>query len=156
VKPLRINIYKDQMQEAELLALTELCQEHGLPQAQDPRKYIPRPAFPEEAGLFYALPPEQDKQAQTLAEKPVIGRISFASGESEDFTDPEKYLQTIREELPYQATTGFRCATLTDDPAVRKAVDDMLYDLYGEENPRQTEDYEEKPNQGMTMGGLSQ
>ncbi len=183
------------------LTLAEFCQERGLPQAQDPRKYIPRPASPEEAGLFYTLPPERDeelgaighvrmdfgrsgtefwhtwwprgpeelntqefkdelgevvdelrksvlkglgsmmsycythggeieggtccqnhgfvietdrylyrlrcnpvrgdyaaylscfdKQAQKLAEKPVIGRISFASGESEDFTDPEKYL----------------------------------------------------------------
>jgi len=134
VKPLRINIYKEQMKKA------EFCQERGLPQAQDPRKYIPRPASPEEAGLFYALP--------------VIGRVTFASGESEDFTAPEKYLQTIREELPYQATTGFRCETLTDDPAVRKAVDDMLFDLYGEENPRPIEDYENTPRQGMTIGGI--
>ncbi|MFQ9916312.1 MAG: hypothetical protein ACLRWQ_07880 [Flavonifractor plautii] len=27
--------------------------------------------------------------------------------------------------------TGFRFETLTDDPAVRKAVDDMAYDLWG-------------------------
>lgn len=87
-----------------------------------------------------------DKQAQ----KQLIGRVSYASGECEEFTDPQKYLQTIREELPYQATTGFRCETLTDDPAVKKAVDDMVYDLYGEENPRQIEDY---GNTGMTMGG---
>ena len=85
-----------------------------------------------------------DKQAQ----KQIIGRISFANGEQEDFTDPQKYLQTVQEELPYQAATGFRCETLTDDPAVRKAVDDMLCDLYGEENPKQLEDY------NMMIGGM--
>ena len=46
---------------------------------------------------------------------------------------------------------GFRFETLTDDPAVRKAVDDMVYDLYGEENPRPLEDYVSR--QGPEMGG---
>ncbi len=86
----------------------------------------------------------------------VVGRISFASGEREDFTDPQKFLQTIREELPCRATTGFRFETLTDDPAVRKAADDALYDLYGVENPRPLEDYENTPREGMTMGGFTQ
>lgn len=88
-----------------------------------------------------------DKQAQ----KQIIGRVTFAIGESEDFTDPQKYLRTLREELPYHPTTGFRYETLTDDPEIRKAVDDMLYDLYGEENPRPLEDY---GSSGM-MGGMS-
>lgn len=79
----------------------------------------------------------------------IVGRVTFANGEQEDFTDPQEYLQTIREELPYLATTGFCYETLTDDPAVRKAVDDMLFDLYGEENPRTLEDY---GSIGMTMG----
>ena len=38
-----------------------------------------------------------------------------------------------------------------DDPAVRKAADDMTYDLYGEENPRPLEDYVSR--QGPEMGG---
>ena len=61
--------------------------------------------------------------------------------------------RTIREELPCRDVTGFRFETLTDDPAVRKAVDDMIYDLYGEENPRPLEDY--APRQGPSMGGTS-
>lgn len=81
------------------------------------------------------------KLQQMLEAAPVVGRVTFASGEEAVFTDPEKYLQTVRDELPYHATTGFRCETLTDNPAVRKAVDDMLCDLYGEENPRQAADY---------------
>lgn len=83
--------------------------------------------------------------------RPLVGRITFASGEMLDFVDTQKYLAAIQEELPCHTTTGFRCETLTDDPEVRKAVDDMLYDLYGEENPRQIENY---GNTGMTMGGV--
>ena len=48
-----------------------------------------------------------------------------------------------------------RYETLTDDPAIRKQVDDILYDLYGEENPRPLEDYENTPQEGMTMGGMT-
>jgi hypothetical protein len=92
-----------------------------------------------------------DKLQQMLDEVPLIGRVTFANGETWDFVDIQKYLATIQEELPCRATTGFRCETLTDDPEVRKAVDDMLYDFFGEENPRQIEDY---GNTGMTMGGM--
>jgi len=38
--------------------------------------------------------------------------------------------------------------------AIRKAVDDIVFDLYGEENPRQLEEYQKTPKQGMTMGGI--
>ncbi len=91
-----------------------------------------------------------DKQAQ----KQIIGRVSFASGEQIEYTDPEKYLKTIREELPFHATSGFHFETLTSDPEIRKAADDALYDLYGEENPRKLEEYQEQPDMGMTMGGM--
>jgi hypothetical protein len=87
-----------------------------------------------------------------LDESPAVGRVTFASGERWNYTDPQKHLQTVREELPCHATTGFRCETLTDDPVVRKSVDDMIYDLYGEENPRPLADY---GSTGMTMGGMS-
>lgn len=70
-----------------------------------------------------------------------MGRVTYAGGEEQTFTDAQKYLDTIREELPYQATTGFRYETLTDDPAVRKAVDDFLLDFAGEENPRRACNY---------------
>ncbi len=86
---------------------------------------------------------------QPVEPAPVIGRITYAHDGPEEFTDPKKYLAAIWEELPYHAATGFRCETLTDDPAIRKAVDDMLCDFYGEENPRSLEDYG-----GMTMGGM--
>ena len=91
-----------------------------------------------------------DLRRQTM-DRPV-GRVSFANGESTEFTNPQDYLRAIREELPTKDVTGFRFETLTDDPAVRKAVDDMVYDLYGEENPRPLEDY--APRQGPAQGDI--
>ena len=82
-----------------------------------------------------------------------MGRVTFANGEHMEFTAPQNYLRTIREELPTKDLTGFRFETLTDDPAVRKAVDDMVYDLYGEENPRPLEDYTSR--QGPSLRELS-
>lgn len=86
-----------------------------------------------------------------LGAKPLVGRVSFASGERIGYTDPEEYIKAVREELPCHAASGFRYETLTDDPEVRKAVDDILYDLFGEENPRPLEDY----SGGPAMGGMS-
>ena len=65
-----------------------------------------------------------------------------------------KHFSSVREELPYRLTTGLRYEVVTDDPTVRKAVDDIVFDLYGEENPRQLEEYQKAPDQGMTMGGI--
>lgn len=114
-------------------------------------------------GLYHRVSPgrmfhtREDAVASLQESKqkgPLIGRVTFASGEQIEYTDPAEYLRAIREELPYHATSGFRYETLTRDPEVRKAVDDMLYDLYGEENPRPLEDYQEQSEQGMTMGGM--
>ena len=86
------------------------------------------------------------QQRMTQKEAPV-GRVTYAGGEEQTFTDAQKFLDTIREELPYQATTGFRFEMLADDPAVRKAADDLLLDFAGEENPRRACNY------GMTETG---
>lgn len=119
----------------------------------DGREWLPRDYLREDA--FKDDPVAADAAArlrQLLDESPAAGQVTFASGERWNVIDAQKYLQTIQKELPYHSTTGFQFETLTDDPAIRKAVDDMLYDLYGEENPRQIEDY---GGSGMTMGGMS-
>ena len=90
----------------------------------------------------------------TFTEKPVIGHVRFANGDTQEFTDADEYLTCIREELPYAATSGFRFRTVTRDPAVRKAVDDIMFDLYGEENPCTEEDYKLGPSKDMQMGGM--
>ena len=92
--------------------------------------------------------------AKISTDKQLIGSVSFLSGETQQFTDARAYLDCIREELPHEATTGFRFRTITQDPAVRKAVDDIVYDFYGEENPCREEDYNLAPSNEIQMGGM--
>jgi hypothetical protein len=92
--------------------------------------------------------------AKISTDKQLIGSVSFLSGETQQFTDARAYLDCIREELPHEATTGFRFRTITQDPAVRKAVDDIVFDLYGEENPYREEDYNLAPSEEIQMGGM--
>lgn len=91
-----------------------------------------------------------DQKSDRGQEKPLIGRATFANGEIFEYTDPAEFLQVIREELPYHPTSGFHYKVLTDDPKIRKAVDDILCDLYGEENPRTLEDYQSPPTVSMS------
>ena len=122
---------------------------------RDPNKtessVILRPASREEAGLFYS-DGDQDAVLGTVdhvtrQREQLVGRVTYANGDQQEFTDPQEYLRTIQEELPYRNTTGFRHETLTDDPAVREAADDILWDFAGEENPHRT-------NREITFGGL--
>ena len=92
--------------------------------------------------------------AKISTDKQLIGSVSFLSGETQQFTDARAYLDCIREELPHEATTGFRFRTITQDPAVRKVVDDIVFDLYGEENPCNEEDYNLAPSEEIQMGGM--
>ena len=87
-------------------------------------------------------------------DKQLIGSVSFLSGEMQQFTDARAYLDCIHEELPYRATSGFSFRTVTQDPAVRKAVDDIVFDLYGEENPCNEEDYKLAPSEEIQMDGM--
>ena len=92
--------------------------------------------------------------AKISTDKQLIGSVSFLNGETQQFTDARAYLDCIREELPHEATTGFRFRTITQDPAVRKAVDDIVYDFYGEENPCREENYNLAPSEKIQMGGM--
>ena len=87
-------------------------------------------------------------------EKAIVGMVTYLCDYPKEYTDAAEFITCVRKELPYHSTTGFRFEVLTDDPAIRKAVDDLVYDLYGEENPRPLEDYMDKPEQGMQMGGI--
>ena len=47
-----------------------------------------------------------DKQQQELAHQvKLVGRVTYADGTKQEFTDPQQYLRTIREELPYLPTS---------------------------------------------------
>ena len=88
------------------------------------------------------------KMTKTSTDAQIVGSVSFINGDAQQFTDAKAYLDCIREELPYRDTTGFRYEVLTDDPAIRKAADDILFDFLGEENHCEPEDYTQ------TMGGI--
>ena len=65
-------------------------------------------------------------QRQNMArDKPLVGRVTYANGDAQEFTDADEFLRCVQEELPYRPTTGFRYEVLTDDPVVRKQVDDI-------------------------------
>ena len=80
--------------------------------------------------------------------------MHFINGDTQQFTDAKAYLDCLREELPHEATTGFRFRTITQDPAVRKTVDDIVFDFYGAENPSKQENYELTPSDEIQMGGM--
>ena len=104
---------------------------------------------------YYLTCFDLDVQRQNMArDKPLVGRVTYANGDVQEFTDAETFLKCVREDLPYRPTTGFSYELLTDDPNVRKQVDDMIFDFYGEENPHQLEEYQKTPKQGMTFGGM--
>lgn len=204
----------------ELMDLEHFCEEHDIEYPADNRKYIPRPASPDEAGLFYALPPEQDEELGA------IGHVRMDFGRSgtkfwhtwhprgpEELNSPafKAELTEVVDELRksvlknFSAMTGYcrdhggeisggwvqnygyiietenyryclRCnpvhgdyaaylsaydlrvqrqnMTQSENQVVGRVSDDILFDLYGEENPRPLEDYENTSGQGMTLGGI--
>ena len=67
--------------------------------------------------------------------------MTFVGDDDILYDNADAFLDCIREELPYRDTTGFRYEVLTDDPAVRKAVNDILFDFFGVEEPCEEEDY---------------
>ena len=151
-----------------LSAMSRYCYEHGEPMdagaggsygyiaESENYRYCLRWA-PRRGDYSYSYIYDKRQQELNMAqekEPSIIGRVSFASGETLAYDDPEIFLQVIKEELPYRATSGFRFETVTDDRAVRKAVDDLIYNEFGEKNPYSPEDYENTPVQGMTMGGM--
>ena len=91
---------------------------------------------------------------KTSTDAQIVGSVSFINGDARQFTDSKEYLDCIREELPYRATSGFSFRTVTQDPAIRKAVDDIVYDFYGEENPCREEYYNLALSEEIQMGGI--
>lgn len=141
-----------------LAAMNIYCWHHGGEIAENDRIYgyiaetehykfclrcTPRPG--DYQGYLYCYDLRQQELSQ---QDKIVGRVSYADGTKQEFVDSQQYLRTIKEELPYRNTTGFRYETLTDDPEIRKAVDDFLLDFAGEENPRRTCNY------GLTEKGL--
>ena len=84
---------------------------------------------------------------KTSTDAQIVGSVSFINGDAQQFTDANEYLDCIREELPHEATTGFRFRTITQEPAICKAVDDIVRDFFDVE-----EDL--SPSEEIQMGGM--
>ena len=67
---------KDYFLHGEEMDLEAFCGEYDLKCPENPIKFEMRPASPDEAGIFYALPPEQDKELGAIGHV----RIDFGSG----------------------------------------------------------------------------
>ena len=105
-------------------AITEDSRSFGYVAETDHYRYCLRctPTPGDYQGYLYCY----DKRQQEMAQKDkIVGRVTYADGTAQEFTDPHQYLQTIKEELPFRNTTGFKHETLSEDPEVKKAVDDM-------------------------------
>ena len=101
----------------------------------------------------FDLKVQRENMAQGQETLPVVGRLTFANGEVVEFTDAKKYLETLKAEFDCVGVTGLTFETLTDDAQTRKAVDDIVCGLFGEENSHPLEDYQASP-QMMQMGGM--
>lgn len=93
----------------------------------------------DEADRYLAGMNEADKEKAEI-----VGVVSYASGEYFEYTDKEAYLRCIQNEIEFASTTGFRYETRSNDPELRKAVDDEVYNLFGEDNPHSLEFYQGK------------
>ena len=94
-----------------LSAMNSYCWHHGGEISKNDRIYgyiaetahyrfclrcTPRPG--EYQGYLYCYDLRQQRMQQ---QDHLVGRVTYASGEQQEFTDPQEYLRTIREELPY-------------------------------------------------------
>lgn len=98
-----------------LSAMNSYCWHHGGEISKNDRIYgyiaetahyrfclrcTPRPG--EYQGYLYCYDLRQQRMQQ---QDHLVGRVTYASGEQQEFTDPQEYLRTIREELPYATTS---------------------------------------------------
>lgn len=76
------------------------------------------------------------------------GIITWAdTGETMVFEDANEYLEQLRDTVECMGIMGYVFTTLTKDPAVRKAADDIFFDAAGVDNPHGIEYYEGGDNE---------
>lgn len=96
---------------------------------------------PETKLKLAANPDESHKEEDIIG---IIKYLGFNGGvrETLKLSNPERYLSLIKEELLYNPT-GFQYQTITKDAKIRKALDDILYNHFGTDNPYPLEHYQE-------------
>ena len=124
-----------------LTAMSSYCWKHGGEISKNDRVYgyiaetehyrfclrcTPRPG--EYQGYLYCY---DLRQQRMQLQDHLVGRVTYASGEVQEFTDPQEYLQAIREELPYGKKFCKKSPTIDEEPlqqAILRAVNMVMED----------------------------
>ena len=97
-----------------------------------------------------------NERSQHVEQLPdIIGKISYYGFRGEvvevmEYTDTQEYLNAIKKEIDYNPD-GFRHQTLTNNPEVKKSVDDIVYGAYGADNPHNLEWYSPQNVEARTI-----
>ena len=86
-------------------------------------------------------------QTNTTNKEP-IGKVSFYGSNGEvvetiEYHNAEEYLKRIAKELDYNPN-GFEYETIVNDAKLIKSIDDLVYNVYGLDNPHNLTWYEQK------------
>lgn len=73
-----------------------------------------------------------------------VGKIEYGYGDEQTFYDTEKYIQAFKEALYEMGPMSVKAKTFTRDPAAHKAIDDLIWGEFGEENPNDPDYYKMK------------
>lgn len=88
---------------------------------------------------------KKEHMEENIKSEEVIGKIAYYGFKGEivetiEYTDKVSYLDAIKKEMFYNPD-GFKYITLSQDPQLRKAADDVVYDVYGVDNPHTIQYY---------------
>lgn len=87
------------------------------------------------------------KNIENSKQNEIVGTIHYKdNNETINFTNSEKYLRALSDALDTQPG-NIKYQTLTNDPETRKKVDDLVFGLYGMENPHPKEYYTQPQQQ---------
>lgn len=87
------------------------------------------------------------KSIENSKQNEIVGTIHYKdNNETINFTNSEKYLRALSDALDTQPG-NIKYQTLTNDPETRKKVDDLVFGLYGMENPHPKEYYTQQQQQ---------
>ena len=103
--------------------------------------------------VLYAIEDYKNLELDKEEPKDPIGKIEYFSGRGSsyiaNFYTSESYIEALKDAInSYGVVGGVKGTTISKDPTIRKAIADLLYDAFGEENPRRLENYQEQ-SRGM-------
>lgn len=117
------------------------------PVAQDADYHLP---FKDFVALTKPLNSEEIVKNMENRQNEIVGTLFYKdTKETISYTDPEKYLRALSDALDTQPN-NIKYETLTNNPDTRQKVDDLVFGLYGMENPHPREYYTQQQQQYTT------